>query len=139
MQERSAEDTITEAVPHRSVRILTVDDQALFRDAARTIVAHTPGFELAGESVDGEGALGLARHVDPDVVLVDVRMTGMDGIETARRLRAEDPSRLIVLVSSGDVRALSDLAAASGAAAILRKHWLTPRLLRGLWVALRRR
>jgi DNA-binding NarL/FixJ family response regulator len=139
MQERSAQDTIKGAVPHPSVRILTVDDQAPFRDATRSIVACMPGFELVGESVDGEGALGLARDVDPDVVLVDVRMTGMDGIETTRRLSAEDPSRVIVLVSSGDVRELSDLAAASGAAAILRKHWLTPRLLRGLWVALRRR
>jgi DNA-binding NarL/FixJ family response regulator len=123
----------------RPVRVLTVDDHIAFRDAARTLVSSTPGFEIAGESSTGQAALQLAREVDPDIVLVDMRMTGLDGIETARRLHAEDPSRVIVLVSSADVSDLSELAAASGVAAILRKHWLTPRLLRGLWLALRRR
>jgi DNA-binding NarL/FixJ family response regulator len=77
--------------------------------------------------------------VDPDMVIVDVRMAGRDGIDTARALTEEDPSRLVVLVSSADVRELSALARVAGAAALLRKHWLTPRLLRGLWVAHRRR
>jgi two-component system invasion response regulator UvrY len=121
------------------VRVLTVDDQAPFRDAARAIVAVTPGFEIAGESADGETAVALARELDPDMVLLDVRMRGIDGIETARRMAADDATRVIVLVSSADVRELSELAASSGAAALLRKHWLTPRFLRGLWVALRRR
>jgi DNA-binding NarL/FixJ family response regulator len=123
----------------RPVRILTVDDQAAFRGAAEDLVAATPGFEIAAESADGESALRIAREVDPDMVLVDVRMRGMDGIETARRLTHEDRTRLVVLVSSADVRELSDLAQRADAAAILRKHWLSPRLLRGLWIALRRR
>jgi CheY-like chemotaxis protein len=70
---------------------------------------------------------------------VDVRMAGRDGIETARALTHDDPTRVIVLVSSADVREVSALARGAGAAALLRKHWLTPRLLRGLWVAHRRR
>ena len=123
----------------RPVRILTVDDQAAFRNAAETLVAATPGFEIAAESADGESAIALAREVDPDMVLLDVRMHGMDGIETARRLTSEDPTRLVVLVSSADVRDLSSLAQHADVAAILRKHWLSPRLLRGLWIALRRR
>jgi len=123
----------------RPVRILTVDDQAAFRCAAETLVAATPGFEIAAESPDGESALRIAREVDPDMVLVDVRMRGMDGIETARLLTREDRTRLVVLVSSADVRELSELAQRAGAAAILRKHWLSPRMLRGLWIALRRR
>ena len=123
----------------RAVRLLTVDDQPLFREAARAVVAQTPDFELVGEAADGQAAIRVAREVDPDMVIVDVRMAGMDGIETTRALTAEDPTRLVVLVSSADVRELSDLARASGAGALLRKHWLTPRLLRGLWVAHRRR
>jgi DNA-binding NarL/FixJ family response regulator len=121
------------------VRVLAVDDQAAFRDAALEMVERTPGFELAGASADGESAVRLARELDPDLVLLDIRMDGMDGIETARRITAESPGRVVVLVSSADVRELADLAGRSGATAILRKHWLSPRLLRGLWVALRRR
>jgi DNA-binding NarL/FixJ family response regulator len=121
------------------VRILTVDDQPLFREAARATIRRMPGFELVAESADGESAIGLAREADPDMVIVDVRMAGMDGLETARRLHEEDPSRVIVLVSSADVRGLSGLAAAAGAAAVVDKRWLTPRFLRGLWAAHRRR
>ena len=123
----------------RIIRVLTVDDQGLFREAARAVAARTPGFEVVAEAADGDAAIRIAREVDPDMVIVDVRMAGRDGIDTARALTEEDPSRLVVLVSSADVRELSALARVAGAAALLRKHWLTPRLLRGLWVAHRRR
>jgi DNA-binding NarL/FixJ family response regulator len=123
----------------RPVRILTVDDQAPFREATKRMVAGTPGFELAGESADGASALRMARELDPDLVLMDVRMNGMDGIETTRRLTAEDPTRVVLLVSGDDLSALSEEVRGSGAAAVLRKHWLSPRMLRGLWVALRKR
>jgi DNA-binding NarL/FixJ family response regulator len=121
------------------IRIETVDDQAPFRDAARATIGRTPGFDLVAEAADGESALQLARDADPDMVIVDVRMAGMDGLETARRLREQDPSRVVVLVSSADLRSLSELAGACGAAALVKKSWLTPRLLRGLWIAHRRR
>ena len=122
-----------------AVRVLCVDDQSAFRDAARAIVARTPGFGVVGESADGESAIRLAREVDPDLVIVDLRMNGMDGIETARRLYADDPTRVIVLASSTDVSALSPVSGACGVAAVIHKNWLTPKLLHGLWVAHRRR
>ena len=121
------------------VRVVTVDDQAFFRDAARAIVASIPGFEIVGESASGEGALELARRLDPDMVIIDVRIAKLSGIETARLLSAEDPTRVLVLVSSADVGGLSLVAESSGAAAIVRKDWLNPSLLRGLWIAHRRR
>ena len=123
----------------RVVRVVTVDDQPLFREAARALVAQTPGFEMVGESSDGESAVRLAHEADPDMVLLDVRMAGLDGIETARRLSADDPTRVIVLVSSADIGDLSPLARGSGACALLNKQWLNPLLLRGIWVAHRRR
>jgi DNA-binding NarL/FixJ family response regulator len=123
----------------REVRVVTVDDQPFFRDAARAIIELTPRFALIGEAEEGEAALDLIRAADPDLVLLDVRLPGLDGIEVSRRLTSEDPARVIVLVSSADPRELSPLARTSGAVALLRKHWLTPRLLRGLWVAHRRR
>ena len=121
------------------VRIVTVDDQPAFRSAAQAIIASTPGFELVGESADGESALRLIGEADPDLVLVDVRMPGLDGIEVATRLLAEDPTRVVVLASTLSAGSLSAIARSCGAAAVVRKHWLTPRLLHGLWVAHRRR
>jgi DNA-binding NarL/FixJ family response regulator len=123
----------------RTVRLLTVDDQAPFHEAVRAVVAHTRGFEMVAEASDGEDAIEATGRVDPDMILLDVRMAGMDGIETARRLSAEDRTRVIVLASSARVEDLCEIAWGSGAAAVVLKQWLTPRLLRGLWVAHRRR
>jgi DNA-binding NarL/FixJ family response regulator len=99
----------------REVRVVTVDDQPLFRDAARAIIERTPRFSLVGEAEEGEAALDLVRQADPDLVLLDVRLPGLDGIEVSRRLTSEDPERVIVLVSSADPRELSPLARSSGA------------------------
>jgi two-component system invasion response regulator UvrY len=115
------------------VRVLTVDDQAPFRDVARDLVALTPGFAAVGEAQSGEEALRLSRTVVPDLVLLDVRMSGMDGLETARRLSAECPQAVIVLVSSDDVVPLAALAESCGAAAVLPKQRLSQRTLRRLW------
>jgi DNA-binding NarL/FixJ family response regulator len=117
------------------VRVVTVDDQPQFHAAAEAVVARTPGFELVGEVRDGPAALRAMPALDPDLVIVDVRMPGMDGLEVVERLRAQDTSRVIVLATdSPDPHARE-----CGAAALVRKHWLTPRMLRGLWVAHRRR
>jgi DNA-binding NarL/FixJ family response regulator len=121
------------------VRVVAVDDQPAFRMAARALVESMPGFEFVGESADGARALGVIAETDADLVLLDVRMPGLDGIEVAARLRAQEPKRVVVLASTVDPHSLSDLARECGAAAVVRKHWLTPRMLRGLWVAHRRR
>ncbi len=125
--------------PARQVRVVTVDDQAVFREAARAIIERTPRFELVGEAEDGATALEVVRAADPDVVILDVRLPTVGGIEVSRLLTRDDRARVVVLVSSDEPRRLSGLASGCGAAALLRKHWLTPRLLRGLWVAHRRR
>jgi CheY-like chemotaxis protein len=127
------------ATAARTVRVLTVDDQSPFRQAARALVDHTGGFEVVAEACGGAEAIDATHRVDPDMIILDVRMAGMDGIETARRLSAEDATRVIVLASSAGVEDLVGLAETAGAAALVRKHWLTPYLLRGLWVAHRRR
>jgi DNA-binding NarL/FixJ family response regulator len=123
----------------RPIRVVTVDDHDLFRRAAQAVIESSPGFELVSESADGENALRLIPETDPDMVILDVRMPGLDGIEVASRLRSEDPTRVVVLASSVDPQALSSLARSCGAAALVCKHWLTPRMLRGLWIAHRRR
>ena len=67
------------------VSVLVVDDQAPFRLAARAVLRRTEGFELVGEAADGEEALARARELRPALVLMDINMPGMSGIEATRR------------------------------------------------------
>ena len=84
------------------IRILVVDDQAPIRHGFRLIIDAQPDMEVVGEAGDGETGLGLARRLRPDVVLADVRMPRIDGLELTRRLagpHAEDPMRVIVVTT----------------------------------------
>jgi DNA-binding NarL/FixJ family response regulator len=123
----------------RTVAVLTVDDQALFRTAAMAVVDATPGFEVVGEAASGEEALQLSARVRPDLVLLDVRMPGMDGVETARRLAEFDPGVVVVLISLEDTADVAARAQGSGAVAFVAKERLCPTLLSSLWDAYRRR
>jgi two-component system invasion response regulator UvrY len=122
----------------RAVRVLTVDDQAVFRDAARDVIEATAGFEALGEADSGAEALTLAQALRPDLVLMDVRMPGMDGIETTRRLRAACPDSVVVLVSFEDPADVDVLVQDCGAAASLRKQDFCADALRRLWATHKR-
>ena len=118
-----------------AVGVLVVDDQAYFRRAALEVVGATPGFEPLGEAASGEEALALAAGLRPDLVLLDVRMPVMDGIETARRLSMEHPGGVIVLISIDDPSELPAEAGACGAKALIRKQDFGSLALRRLWDA----
>jgi DNA-binding NarL/FixJ family response regulator len=113
----------------QSLTVLAVDDQTVFRDTARSLIAATPGLEQVGEASSGEEALALAAELRPDLVLVDVRMPGMDGIETARRLTEADPSTAVVLISLEEVPNLSEAVGRAGATGYIRKQDLSTRTL----------
>jgi two-component system invasion response regulator UvrY len=115
------------------VTVLAVDDQAVFRHTARELIAATRGFQQIAEATSGEQALRLAAELHPDLVLVDVRMPGMDGIETARRLTDQDHDVAVVLVSLEELVDLPAAVAQAGAVAHVRKQDLSPRTLRALW------
>lgn len=68
------------------IRVMLVDDQELFRSAIRVIVNAQDDLEVVGEASDGEEAVALAAQLDPDVVLMDIRMPGVDGVEATRRI-----------------------------------------------------
>jgi DNA-binding NarL/FixJ family response regulator len=115
------------------VRVLTVDDQEMFRRVAEDVIAATPGFEAVGEAANGEEALAAVDRLAPQLVLCDVRMPGLDGIEVARRLAATHPETVVVLISIGE---RSDLPAAlqlGDAVPLVRKQDFGPVLLRRLW------
>lgn len=117
-----------------AVTVLAVDDQEVFRRTARRLLAATPDFRLVGEAASGPEALRLAERLHPDLVLLDIRMPGMDGIETARRLARATPAPAVVLISIGEVpELLTEPLQAIGAVAHLRKQDLSARALRRTW------
>jgi two-component system, NarL family, invasion response regulator UvrY len=115
------------------VGVLTVDDQAVFRDLARLVLQTTPGFRSVGEAATGEDALALVAELGPDLVIVDVRMPGIGGIEAARRISAAHPDVVVVLISTEDPADLPSAAEDSGADALVRKQDFGAALLRDLW------
>jgi two-component system invasion response regulator UvrY len=121
--------------PEAAVTVLAVDDQPIFLRAAQQLIADTPGFEQVGEATSGPEALDMAAALDPDLVLLDVRMPGMDGIETARRMVALDARAVVVLVSLEETPELPASLASVGAAVHLRKQDLSTRALREIWTA----
>jgi two-component system, NarL family, invasion response regulator UvrY len=116
-----------------TVKVMTVDDQAVFLDAAREVIEATAGFVHVGEARSGEEALTLVEELDPDLVLIDLRMPGIDGLETARRVRLSRPGATTVLISTAEAESLPAGFATCGAAAFVRKQEFRPSLLRRLW------
>jgi two-component system invasion response regulator UvrY len=133
-QRREQRVTVAKTAKPSSVTVLTVDDHAVFRRAARALIAATPGFEEVAQAASGPEALELAAALMPDLVLLDVRMERMDGIETAQRLLAAGPETVVVLISMNEVPEIAH-AVASGVAAHLRKQDLSTRALRAVWDA----
>jgi DNA-binding NarL/FixJ family response regulator len=121
------------------VRVLIVDDQAPFRLAAEQVVAATDGFEVVGAVATGEAAVDAARELRPDLVLMDVRLPGIDGPEATQRILAgpDRPRRPVVLLLSTygedvDGRRVPDC----GAAGYIPKGAFGPQRLRAAWTAL---
>lgn len=113
--------------------MLGVDDQVVFLDVAREVVAATPGFSWVGGASSGEEALAAIDQLEPEFVLLDVRMPGMDGIETARRISDRHPDVVVVLISIEESPVISAAIEASGAATLVRKQEFCPAMLRRLW------
>jgi len=85
------------------IRVLVADDQTLVREGLVTLLGLLPGVEVAGAARDGEEAIELAARLRPDVVLMDLRMPRMDGVEATRRLAAAEPAaRVVVLTTYAD-------------------------------------
>ena len=116
-----------------TVRVVIVDDQPPFREAAGLVFDLLEGFEVVAEARSAEEALSLVDALDPDLVLMDINLPGMSGVEATRRLRQEHPEVVTVLVSTYEVEDLPSGAASSGALAYVHKEHLDADLVEQLW------
>jgi DNA-binding NarL/FixJ family response regulator len=113
--------------------ILIVDDQPPFRAVARTVVRVAFGFDEIAEAESGEEAVELALADPPSMVLMDINLGGIDGLETTRRIVAALPGTVVVLLSTYDVDSLPADAATCGAARYVHKEDLSPAVLHEIW------
>lgn len=118
-----------------SVRVLIVDDQKPFRGAARTVVTLTPDFEVVGEAESGEEAVAKTAELQPDLVLMDINLPGINGIEAVRQIKAARAETVAFLLSTYSQNDLPSDARASGAAAYIHKEEFGPDILASLWEA----
>ena len=120
-----------------SVRVLIADDQALVRGGFRMILEAKEDMEVVGEAGDGAEAVELVERLQPDVVLMDVRMPDMDGIEATRRIAASGSSARIVILTTYDVDEYVFAALRAGASGFLLKDVRPPELTEAIRVVAR--
>jgi DNA-binding NarL/FixJ family response regulator len=113
--------------------VLVVDDQAPFRSAARAVLRRLEGFEFAGEASSGPEAIELVDRLHPALVLMDINMPEMNGIEATRQITTAHPDVVVILCSTYDATDLPPAASASGATAYVNKERLAADTLRRLW------
>jgi len=116
-----------------TIRVLIVDDQEPFREAARMVVDVTDDFEVVGEAESGEAGVTAARELRPDLVLMDVNLGDIDGTEATRRILAEMPETVVFLVSTYEPAEYAPKAAECGAAAYIPKSAFGPDRLAAAW------
>jgi DNA-binding NarL/FixJ family response regulator len=116
-----------------TVRVLIVDDQEPFRLAARMVVEATDGFEVAGESETGEASVEMATQLDPDLVLMDVNLPGINGLEATRQILQHSNRVVILLLSTYEEEEYGPRAAECGAAAYIPKSAFGPDRLAEAW------
>ncbi len=115
------------------VAVLIVDDQAAFRRAAAAVVRMTPGFTVVGEAASGEEAVELADALRPAVVLMDINLPAMNGIEATRRITDARPETVVLLLSTYRDEDLPSDIESSGFAAYVNKDEFGPDVLRRTW------
>jgi len=103
------------------IRVLVVDDQALVRSGFKMILDERPDLELVGEAADGERGIALAGELDPDVILMDVRMPNLDGVEATRRLVEAGTRARILVLTTFDLDEYVYAAICAGASGFLLK------------------
>ena len=118
-------------VGHRH-SVLVVDDQQVFRNIARSTLGTDVTFEIIGEAVDGGNAIEMTEKLHPEVIVMDIQMPDMSGIEAARKILSEMPNMKIVLTSMGEDAEYEPLAREIGACGFVSKRELSASAVKAL-------
>jgi DNA-binding NarL/FixJ family response regulator len=116
-----------------SVRVLIVDDQEPFRMAARLVVEATDGFDVVGEAETGEDSVRMAEELRPDLVLMDVNLPGINGLDATRQILAGPGAIVVLLLSTYEEEEYAPRAAECGASAYIPKSVFGPDRLESAW------
>jgi DNA-binding NarL/FixJ family response regulator len=114
------------------IRVLIVDDQRLFAEALEAILAGESSIEVIGRARNGSEALELAVELEPDVVLMDISMPVMDGVEATRQIREARPGACVLMLTGSNVAADVDRARDAGAAGYVTKDRIASQLVEAI-------
>jgi DNA-binding NarL/FixJ family response regulator len=112
------------------VRVLIADDHRLFAEALRAILDAEPSVDVVGLAANGTDAVRQTAELEPDVVLMDINMPGLDGLEATRRILARQPETQVLMVTGSDARQDVDAARIAGAAGYVTKDRIAAELIR---------
>ena len=117
------------------VRVLIIDDQLPFREASRMVVEMTDGFEVVGEAENGEDGVDMAETLRPDLVLMDVQMPGIDGLEATRRITSLPEPPVVLVMSTHESGSYDGPAQAAGAIGFVPKSQFSMDTLEEVWAS----
>jgi len=117
----------------QAVRVLIVDDQPPFREAAKVVFDLLDRFEVVGEATSGEEAVGMAGELQANLIVMDINLPGMSGVDATREITAAHPDTVVVLVSTYEANALPRGAESCGALAYVHKEQFDPDVIEQLW------
>jgi DNA-binding NarL/FixJ family response regulator len=115
------------------VRVLIADDHRLFAEALRAILGAEPSVDVVGLAASGVDAVRQSAELEPDVVLMDISMPDLDGLEATRRILAERPETRVLMVTGSDARQDVDAARLAGAAGYVTKDRIAAELIRAIF------
>ena len=115
-----------------NIRVLLADDHAIVREGLRSLLNSQPGMEVIGEAADGPTAVSLTAELDPDVVVVDVSMPGLNGAQVTTQLRAARPDRKVVVLTVHEDKGYLRLLLEAGAAGYVLKRAAAAELVQAI-------
>jgi DNA-binding NarL/FixJ family response regulator len=117
------------ANPPKTIRVLIADDHRLFAQALQAILEDDERIAIAGQARDGKEAVDLARSLEPDVILMDIAMPGMDGFQATRMITEERPDTSVLILTGSNSRTDVDRARKAGAAGYVTKDRIAAELI----------